>query len=276
MACVHPVTKSCRNLVKPLGRPSVTRHTSASRAYTRRRKDGHTLMLRFSGGRLLGLRSGLAIAITAAALSMAPSAAQAAFTLQPCHGSATAGRGATFPALLHNGGFWGSGFDSAAGCSGAPAHPSVQLGDDRRDGQRRARLDERQRRRRRGLRRRCRRLALRPPRHDGPFLRDRRSRSPRTQLTTMDAGLRQLHAGRSVHAGSDAPAPVGERGSHGLDSPPRGVRASGSGDDRRGQLADHRVDRQRRHHPRPDRRHHRHEHDPALHQRRGAGEGARR
>ena len=89
-----------------------------------RRKDGHTLMLRFSGGRLLGLRSGLAIAITAAALSMAPSAAQAAFTLQPCHGSATAGRGATFPALLHNGGFWGSGFDSAAGCSGSPAHPS--------------------------------------------------------------------------------------------------------------------------------------------------------
>ena len=84
-------------------------------------------MLRFSGGRLLGLRSGLAIAIAAAALSMAPSAAQAAFTLQPCHGSATAGRGATFPALLHNGGFWGQGFDTGSDCAGvpgAPAHPT--------------------------------------------------------------------------------------------------------------------------------------------------------
>lgn len=82
-------------------------------------------MLRFSGGRWLGLRSALTIAIAAGALSMVPSAAQAAFTLQPCHGSGTAGRGATFPALLHNGGFWGAGFDSASDCAGTTeTHPT--------------------------------------------------------------------------------------------------------------------------------------------------------
>jgi hypothetical protein len=101
-------------------------------------KGLEVLMRTFTGGRRLGLRPGLAIAVATAALSLAPSAANAAFTLQPCHGSATAGRGATFPALLHNSGFWGTGFDSGAGCgnvAGAPTHPTYNSGTIDSDGQ---------------------------------------------------------------------------------------------------------------------------------------------
>jgi hypothetical protein len=85
------------------------------------------MQLTLLGRRRLPLKMGLAFVCATAALSLAPAASQAAFTLAPCHGSATAGRGATFPALLHNSGFWGAGFDSSAGCgnvAGAPKHPT--------------------------------------------------------------------------------------------------------------------------------------------------------
>jgi hypothetical protein len=85
------------------------------------------MKLHILGGRRTGLGAGLALAAAMLAFALAPAASQAAFTLAPCHGSATAGRGATFPALLHNSGYWGAGFDSSAGCgstSGAPSHPT--------------------------------------------------------------------------------------------------------------------------------------------------------
>ena len=84
------------------------------------------MRLSLSGGRRLAVRCALACA-SAATLSVAiTSSAQAAFDLTPCHGQATAGRGATFPASLHNSGFWGAGFDSNASgaCGGSPPHPT--------------------------------------------------------------------------------------------------------------------------------------------------------
>jgi hypothetical protein len=74
------------------------------------------------------VRAGLALAVTTIAAAAAP-ATNAGFTLQPCQGSATAGRGATFPAPLHNVGYWAAGFDSSSGCGGvpdAPSHPTYK------------------------------------------------------------------------------------------------------------------------------------------------------
>jgi ABC-type phosphate transport system substrate-binding protein len=80
--------------------------------------------------RRLGTRAVLALVAAAVALAFASSSAHAAFTLKSCQGTSTAGRGASFPQLLHNSGFWGAGFNSSAGCgatAGAPSAPTYNI-----------------------------------------------------------------------------------------------------------------------------------------------------
>jgi ABC-type phosphate transport system substrate-binding protein len=76
------------------------------------------------------VRAALVLGTVAIAPALVAPAAHASFTLAACHGTPTAGRGASFPQLLHNAGFWGAGFDSSAGCggtAGAPSHPTYNI-----------------------------------------------------------------------------------------------------------------------------------------------------